>query len=146
MRPLYMSSWDLKPKSSISTSRIPFEIVIPKKNSIKSIVAFLNTDGGVLLIGVADAGDILGTTADRFDNDDKYLLHVNNRIREYIGLEFVSFINFQLVPVEGQNVLLGQCQPSPAPVFLKTGRDQSFYLRPRQPAFVHQRSADVCYQ
>ncbi|CAB1080330.1 hypothetical protein D1AOALGA4SA_8013 [Olavius algarvensis Delta 1 endosymbiont] len=31
MRPLYMSSWDLKPKSSISTSRIPFEIVIPKK-------------------------------------------------------------------------------------------------------------------
>jgi len=96
---------------------------------LKSIVAFLNTDGGVLLIGVADAGDILGTTADRFDNDDRYLLHVNNRIREYIGLEFVSFINFQLVPVEGQNVLLVQCQPSPAPVFLKIGRDEEFYVR-----------------
>jgi len=96
---------------------------------LKSIVAFLNTDGGVLLIGVADAGDILGTIADRFDNDDKYLLHVNNRIREYIGLEFVSFINFQLVPVEGQKVLLVQCQPSPSPVFLKIGKDEDFYVR-----------------
>jgi putative two-component system response regulator len=96
---------------------------------LKSIVAFLNSDGGVLLIGVADAGDILGTVADRFDNDDKYLLHVNNRIREYIGLEFVSFINFQLVPVEGQKVLLVQCQPSPSPVFLKSGKDEQFYVR-----------------
>ena len=96
---------------------------------LKSIVAFLNTDGGVLLIGVADAGDILGTEADRFDNDDKYLLHVNNRIREYIGLEFVSFINFQLVPVEEQKVLLVQCQPSPSPVFFKTGKDEEFYVR-----------------
>jgi len=83
----------------------------------------------ILLIGVADAGDILGTIADRFDNNDKYLLHVNNRIREYIGLEFVSFINFQLVPVEGQKVLLVQCQPSPSPVFLKTGKDEEFYVR-----------------
>ncbi|CAB1059898.1 hypothetical protein D1BOALGB6SA_4663 [Olavius sp. associated proteobacterium Delta 1] len=96
---------------------------------LKSIVAFLNTDGGVLLIGVADAGDILGTVADRFDNDDKYLLHVNNRIRENIGLEFVSFISFQLVPVEGQKVLLVQCQPSPSPVFLKIGKDEDFYVR-----------------
>ena len=96
---------------------------------LKSIIAFLNSDGGVLLIGVADAGDILGTVADQFDSDDKYLLHVNNRIREYIGLEFVSFINFQLVPVEGQKVLLVQCQPSPSPVFLKSGKDEQFYVR-----------------
>ena len=96
---------------------------------LKSVVAFLNSDGGVLLIGVADAGEILGTSADRFDNDDKYLLHVNNRIREYIGLEFVSFINFQLVPIEGQKVLLVQCQPSPSPVFLKSGKDEQFYVR-----------------
>jgi CheY-like chemotaxis protein len=100
-----------------------------EKSWLKSIVAFLNTDGGVLLIGVADAGDILGTEADCFDNDDKYMLHVNNRIREYIGLEFVSFINFQLVPVEEQKVLLVRCQPSPSPVFLKIGKEEDFYVR-----------------
>jgi len=100
-----------------------------EKSWLKSIVAFLNTDGGILLIGVADAGEILGTEADQFDNDDKYMLHVNNRIREFIGLEYVSFINFQLVPVEGKSVLLIQCQPSPAPVFLNIGKDEDFYIR-----------------
>ena len=100
-----------------------------EKSWLRSIVAFLNTDGGVLLIGVADDGGILGTEADQFDNDDKYLLHVNNRIREYIGLENASFINFQLVPVEGNSVLLVQCQPSPSPVFLNIGKDEDFYIR-----------------
>ena len=100
-----------------------------ERSWLKSIVAFLNTDGGVLLIGVADAGDILGTEADQFQNEDKYLLHVNNRIREFIGLEYVSFINFQLVPVEGKTVLLIQCQPSPSPVFLNIGKDEDFYIR-----------------
>ena len=112
--------WNLKTKRA--------EKVI-EKSWLKSIVAFLNTDGGVLLIGVADAGDILGTEADQFQNDDKYLLHVNNRIREFIGLEYVSFINFQLVPVEGKTVLLIQCQPSPSPVFLNIGKDEDFYIR-----------------
>jgi hypothetical protein len=56
------------------------------------------------LIGVADAGDIVGTEADQFQNNDKYLLHLNNRIREHIGFEYVSFINFQLVPIEGKTV------------------------------------------
>ncbi len=96
---------------------------------LKSVVAFLNTEGGVLLIGVADDGNLIGTGADQFDNDDKYLLHVNNRIREYVGLEFVNFINFQLVPVDGQNILLVRCQPSPSPVFLKIGKDEDFYVR-----------------
>ena len=112
--------WNLKTKRA--------EKVI-EKSWLKSIVAFLNTDGGVLLIGVADAGEILGTEADQFANNDKYLLHVNNRIREHIGLEFVSLINFQLVPVEGKTLLLIQCQPSPSPVFLNVGKDEDFYIR-----------------
>ena len=112
--------WNLKTKRA--------EKVI-EKSWLKSIVAFLNTDGGVLLIGVADAGEILGTEADQFANNDKYLLHVNNRIREYIGLEYANFINFQLVPIEGKTVLLIQCQPSPSPVFLNTGKDEDFYIR-----------------
>ena len=112
--------WNLKTKRA--------EKVI-ERSWLKSIVAFLNSDGGILLIGVADAGDILGTEADQFDNDDKFLLHVNNRIREFIGLENISFINFQLVPVEGKSVLLIECQPSPSPVFLNIGKDEDFYIR-----------------
>ena len=100
-----------------------------EKAWLKSVVAFLNTDGGVLLVGVGDDGDILGTAADQFDNDDKYLLHVNNRIQQHLGLECSSFIRFHLVPVDEKNVLLVECQPSPSAVFLKIGKEEEFYVR-----------------
>jgi hypothetical protein len=82
----------------------------------------------VLLVGVGDDGDILGTGADQFENDDKYLLHVNNCIQQHIGLECSSFIRFHLVPVDDNNVLLIKCQPSPSAVFLKIGKDETIYV------------------
>ena len=96
---------------------------------LKSVAAFLNTDGGVLLVGVVDNGDILGIETDRFDNEDKYLLHVNNKIQQHIGLEHAGFIGYQLVPVDNKKVLLIECQPSPSPVFLKINKEEEFYIR-----------------
>ena len=100
-----------------------------EKSWLKSIVAFLNTEGGILLIGVEDSGDILGTEADQFENEDKYMLHVNNLIREHIGLEFVNFIRFHLVSIEGRKVLLIRCESSPSAVFFKYGKNEEFYVR-----------------
>jgi predicted HTH transcriptional regulator len=100
-----------------------------EKSWLKSIVAFLNTEGGTLLIGVKDNGEILGTEADQFENEDKYMLHVNNLIREHIGLEFVNFIRFHLVPIEGRKVLIFRCESSPAAVFFKYGKNEEFYVR-----------------
>ena len=40
---------------------------------LKSVVGFLNTDGGVLLIGVNDGGEVVSIAADQFENDDKCL-------------------------------------------------------------------------
>ena len=96
---------------------------------LKSVAAFLNSNGGVLLVGVGDNGDILGIEADNFDNEDKYLLHVNNRIQQHIGLEHAGFIGYQLVAVENKKVLLVECQPSPRPVFLKISKEEEFYIR-----------------
>ncbi len=96
---------------------------------MKSVVAFLNTDGGVLIVGVEDDGNILGTEADRFANDDKLLLHVNNLIKQNIGLEFAAAIRFNLVPVDGKSVLVFECGVSSAPVFLKNGDAEDFYVR-----------------
>ena len=100
-----------------------------EKAWLKSVVAFLNKNGGVLLVGVQDDGDILGIDADQFDNEDKYLLHVNNRIKQHTGLEHAGFIRFQLVPVDQKKVLIVECQPSPSPVFLKMGNEEDFYIR-----------------
>jgi CheY-like chemotaxis protein len=100
-----------------------------EKAWLKSIVAFLNTDGGVLLIGVEDNGHILGLEADQFQNEDKYLLHVNNKLKQHIGLEWANFIRFQTELIGDKKLLWIECQPSPAPVFLRMGNDEEFYVR-----------------
>ncbi len=68
---------------------------------LKTIVAFLNSDGGTLLVGVSDDGEILGCEGDRFTNEDKYLLHVNNRIQQHIGLEHATHIRYCFAIFEG---------------------------------------------
>jgi len=96
---------------------------------MKTVVAFLNTDGGTLLVGVADDGELLGNELDAFKNDDKYLLHVNNSIKDFIGLEYISNIQFDLVKVEDKQILLVECKPHKEAVFLKNGNDDEFYAR-----------------
>jgi hypothetical protein len=39
---------------------------------LKTVAAFLNTEGGDLLIGVADDGSVVGIEHDQLDNDDKF--------------------------------------------------------------------------
>jgi DNA-binding response OmpR family regulator len=100
-----------------------------EKAWLKSIVAFLNTDGGVLLVGVEDNGHILGLEADQFQSEDKYLLHVNNKLKQHIGLEWANFIRFQTETIGDKKLLWIECLPSPAPVFFKMGNDEEFYVR-----------------
>lgn len=96
---------------------------------LKTIIAFLNTDGGVLIIGVDDAGAVLGTAADHFENDDKYLLFVNSRLQQHIGLDCAPFIRFGLTPVSDMQVLVIECRPSPVSAFLRYGDKEEFYVR-----------------
>ena len=42
---------------------------------LKTVAAYLNTEGGLLLIGINDEGRPLGLDADRFASADKLLLH-----------------------------------------------------------------------
>ena len=67
-----------------------------EKAVLKTIVAFLNTDGGNLLIGVDDDGDIIGADIQSFENKDKMGLHLTNLIASKIGNSFLPFITFNL--------------------------------------------------
>lgn len=96
---------------------------------LKTIVAFQNTDGGVLLIGVEDDGNILGTDADGFANEDKLLLHINNLIKQHIGLNTIANIRFNPISIEGKTVLPIECRMSREPVFLRIGAAEDFYVR-----------------
>ena len=70
------------------------------------------------MIGVKDDGEVVGIEADNFQNDDKTLLHVQNLIKQHIGLEFSNYINYSLRLLNNKNILVVRCEPSPKPVFL----------------------------
>ncbi len=97
-----------------------------EKSSLKNIVGFLNKEGGVLLIGVTDEGEICGIENDNYQSDDKYLLHFKNRLRDAIGLDFINFVSYKIVKVNNKKIFYVKCEPSNEPVYLY---DEDFYVR-----------------
>jgi predicted HTH transcriptional regulator len=96
---------------------------------LKGVAAFLNTDGGTLLLGVTDAGEITGLEQDVFENEDKCRLHFKNLVAAHIGGEMSKYIRLLLVPVDGKTVGVVRCSRSSEPVFLKDGNKEAFYIR-----------------
>jgi len=96
---------------------------------LKSIVAFLNTEGGTLLVGVKDNGEVLGIQEDLFDNEDKYLLHFANLVNDNIGKQYTNLIRWGLYPLEKRKVLRVDCLKSSAPVFLRMKGQEEFFIR-----------------
>jgi len=86
---------------------------------LKTIAAFLNTEGGDLLIGVADDGSIVGTERDQLESDDKFMRHLAQVVRNGLGDRAGTCIDPKTQIVEGKTVCVVSCQRSPEPVFLK---------------------------
>jgi hypothetical protein len=97
---------------------------------LKTIVAYLNTDGGILLVGVSNSGEIMGIKNDGFPNEDRFLLHFKQLIKQHIGLNYAPMIEYTLVPVNDKKVLEIDCKKSDEAVFLKLDKnDEEFYIR-----------------
>lgn len=86
---------------------------------LKIIAAFLNTEGGDLLIGVADDGSIVGIEQDQFESDDRFMLHLAQVVRNRLGDRAGTCIDPKTQVVQGKTVCVVSCQRSPEPVFLK---------------------------
>jgi len=48
---------------------------------LKRSQAFLNTEGGDLIIGVNDTSEVVGIELDQFDNSGQILLHLGQVVR-----------------------------------------------------------------
>jgi hypothetical protein len=96
---------------------------------LKAVVAFMNTVGGAILIGVNDNGELAGIEADGFETDDKCLLHLKNLFSRHIGAEFSRYISFELFTVGDKTVVVVECERAKDPVFLVNGDDEEFYVR-----------------
>ncbi len=96
---------------------------------LKTVVGFMNTDGGMIVIGVDDDGEIVGIEVDQFESEDRCLLHLKSLVNDHIGPEFSRFISFRLGKVKGKTVLVIECERVRKPVFLKIGKNEDFFIR-----------------
>jgi schlafen family protein len=96
--------------------------------ALKTIVAFLNTSGGTLLIGVADNGVIGGIDKEiaQFKTRDKFTLHFKDLLKTRIGSQFFNFIDYEILEIEGLKILRVDCKASDQPCYLTKGR---FFIR-----------------
>jgi uncharacterized protein with ParB-like and HNH nuclease domain len=105
----------------------------------KTVAAFANTQGGTLLIGVNDKGQVLGLEQDYLSLDggdgDKFELHLRNLLSQQIGAAFVtSKVEIKFHQVEGKDVCQVEVSPAKEPLILtvkdKNGQPgEKFYVR-----------------
>ena len=97
---------------------------------LKTITAFLNTDGGTLLIGVADNGKIVGIDHDGFSSNDKFYQHYTNLIQNHIGNQYLPLIKSKLIQMNDKKTILKiDCMKGHKPVFLTMNNDDHFFVR-----------------
>ena len=100
---------------------------------VKNISAFLNTEGGMLFIGVDDEGNILGLENDykvlRKGNADGFLLVLTNLINKHFGKNAHRLIHSNIVTINNKSVCIVEMSKSENPVFLKKGEKEEFYIR-----------------
>lgn len=97
--------------------------------ALKTLAAFQNSEGGVLYLGVADDGTILGIEHDGFANDDKFLLHLANVAKSGLGKAAAARLDAGMWRLDGKAICRVACPPSSQPVYLTFRGEEKFYVR-----------------
>lgn len=98
----------------------------------KTISSFMNSDGGMVLIGVGDKKNILGLDKDFAQLEgghDGFELHLTNTINAYLGKISRALVNIKFEKVEEKDIAIVQVKKSPRPVYLKHEGKEEFFIR-----------------
>lgn len=93
----------------------------------KSVVAFANTNGGTIYIGIDNEGNIIGV-----QDIDNTLLRASNTIRDSIKPDITLFVSYETETIEGKLVIKITVQKGPSsPYYLanKGIRPEGVYVR-----------------
>ena len=100
---------------------------------VKTISAFLNTQGGMLFIGIDDEGNAVGLENDyqgfSKKNRDGFLLALTNLINQNLGKSCHKFLTINIVSLNEKDVCIVNIEKSNKPVFLGKGDKEEFYIR-----------------
>jgi membrane protein YdbS with pleckstrin-like domain len=100
---------------------------------MKNLAAFMNTAGGVLLIGVSDAGEVLGLERDFAalpkKNVDGFENAFNMAFNSMIGAEFRQHVALAFEEIDSKTICVLSVSPAGAPVYLTFKGKEDFYIR-----------------
>ena len=96
----------------------------PEQATLKSIAALLNTNGGHLLIGIRDNGEVcgIGDELEQFANEDEMLRYLTQIVEASIGDAGRSMVHPEFRTYRGVRILVIRCDQSPDPVFIEERR------------------------
>ena len=96
---------------------------------LKTIAAFLNTNGGKLVIGVSDDGTPVGIENDNFDSEDRMSQHLVSIGNSRLGPQAMTAAHIRFDDYEDCRVMVVDCKRSANPVYLKDEAKEAFFIR-----------------
>lgn len=104
-----------------------------EKSNLKTVCAFLNSEGGTLVIGVSDKRVPIGLSNDyktlQKQDSDGFENHLTNLISQRIGKEILSLIDVSFFRSGIKEMCKLRIKKSKVPVFLRDGSKEEFYVR-----------------
>lgn len=105
-----------------------------KFSVLKSILGFMNSNGGTLIIGVDDNHRILGLghdyKANWKGNKDGFLLELRDYIQNNIGInDYKQCVNIDFAQIEGKEICVIQADKSLDPKFIKKDGRKILFVR-----------------
>ena len=103
-------------------------------NVLKTINAFLNSEGGELVIGIDDSKNTVWLQKDynvlwNKWNRDWFTLHIDNLIQSSLGNQYQWLIKLDFFEKNGEDIAVVFIKRSNSPVFLKYEWEKVFYIR-----------------
>lgn len=80
----------------------------------KEVIAFANTKGGTMYVGVQDDGHVIGV-----ENADRVTLQINNMVRDSIKPDITMFVRYETQEIDGKQIVA---------VNIQKGTDRPYYL------------------
>ncbi|HAJ37095.1 MAG TPA: hypothetical protein DCL15_15555, partial [Chloroflexi bacterium] len=100
---------------------------------MKNLVGFMNSRGGLLLIGVDDEGSVLGIEPDlktlRKPGVDGFENVFNVAFGNMVGMEYRPFVTLTFPVLEDKTICAISVRPSTHPAYLRYQGKEEFYLR-----------------
>ena len=103
-----------------------------RQSSLKTIAAFLNSQGGTLVIGVEDDGTFYGLDCDLAlvkNSRDSFERLLVSLITDTMGAVTAPYYRIRFEDIEDKSVCVVDVERSPEPVFIKSGKGKVFYVR-----------------